>query len=112
MQKKMRGVEILRVCEILEFSDKINEDRGRQEDLFYQTMLDLLSHINWERTRYLQSLPKYVAFKEWLEKNGVKYPSVEYPVAFGRNGELVGMAAKEDVPPLKAFLFVPHRLII
>lgn len=25
---------------------------------------------------------------------------------------MIGLAAKEDVPPLKAFLFVPHRLII
>ena len=40
------------------------------------------------------------------------HPSVEYPVAFGKHGQLIGMAAKEDVPPLKAFLFVPHKLII
>lgn len=39
--------------------------------------------------------------------NGAKYPSVEYPVAFGKDGSLVGMAAREDVPPLKVFLYIP-----
>jgi hypothetical protein len=37
---------------------------------------------------------------------------VDYPVAFGKHGQLIGMAASKDVPPLKAFLSVPHKLII
>ena len=49
---------------------------------------------------------------KWLEENGVKFPSVDYPVAFGKNGELMGLAAKEDIPPMKCFLFVPQKLII
>lgn len=72
----------------------------------------MLSYINWEKTRELQALPKYENFRKWLAENGVVHPSVEYPVAFGREGQLIGMAAKSDIPPLKAFLFVPHKLII
>ena len=68
--------------------------------------------INEERTKELQEMPKYVKFKEWLEANGVVHPAVDYPVAFGKHGQLIGMAAKKDIPPMKAFLFVPHRLII
>ena len=37
---------------------------------------------------------------------------MDYPVAFGKHGQLIGKAASKDVPPLKAFLSVPHRLII
>ena len=57
-------------------------------------------------------MPKYKRFSKWLEDNGVKYPGVEYPVAFGRQGQLIGMAAKQNIYPQKAFLYVPQRLII
>ena len=60
----------------------------------------------------MQNHPKYARFNEWLIANGVEHPGVEYPVAFGKHGQLIGMAAKKDIPPLKAFLFVPHKLII
>ena len=39
-------------------------------------------------------------------------PGVEYPVAYGKHGELVGMAASRDIDPMTAFLFVPHSLFI
>jgi hypothetical protein len=57
-------------------------------------------------------MPKYARFNAWLIENGVRHPSVDYPVAFGKHGQLIGMAASKDVPPLKAFLSVPCRLII
>ena len=68
--------------------------------------------INWERTRELQAMPKYKAFKAWLEENGVFNPSVAYPVAFGKHGHLVGMCAARDIPPMTAFLYVPHEIMI
>ena len=72
----------------------------------------MLTHINWEKTEQMQSSEKYRKFNEWLVANGVEHPAVDYPVAFGKHGQLIGMAAKKDIPPMKAFLFVPHRLII
>jgi hypothetical protein len=57
-------------------------------------------------------MPKYAKFNSWLDANGVKHPGVDYPVAFGRQGQLIGMAAKKDIPPMTAFLYVPYNLII
>ena len=44
--------------------------------------------------------------------NGVFNPSVEYPVAFGKHGHLVGMCAARDFPPMTAFLYMPWELLI
>jgi hypothetical protein len=52
-------------------------------------------------------LPKYQAFSNWCDENGVLHPGVDFPAAFGRNGELIGMAAAKDLPPSSAFLYVP-----
>ena len=51
-------------------------------------------------------------FHKWLKENGVKYDSIEYPVAFGKNGDLVGIAAKRPIGPEEAYLYVPLKLII
>jgi hypothetical protein len=42
----------------------------------------------------------------------VLHPGVDFPAAFGLKGELVGMAASKDLPPLSAFLYVPFSLHI
>jgi len=34
----------------------------------------------------LKELPKYKNFSKWLEDNGVIYPAVDYPVAYGKHG--------------------------
>ena len=68
--------------------------------------------INEEETRKLQQEPRFVRFHEWLAENGAQYPAVDYPVVFGKNGELRGLAAKKDIPPCKAFLFIPDKLMI
>ena len=60
----------------------------------------------------MKSLDIYKNFDAWLQKNGAKYPAIDYPVAFGKNGELMGLCAKKDIPPQKAFLFIPQSLII
>ncbi|CDW88807.1 set domain protein [Stylonychia lemnae] len=75
-------------------------------------IIDLLTYINVEKTNQLKELPKYKNFAKWLKDNGVIYPAVDYPVAFGKHGYLIGMAAKQDIPPQKAFLFVPQKLMI
>ena len=57
-------------------------------------------------------MPKYRRFRDWCNENGVFNPSVEYPVAFGKHGHLVGMCAARDVPPMSAFLYIPYNLTI
>ena len=39
-------------------------------------------------------------------------PGVEFPAAFGLQGQLIGMAAAKDIPPLTAFLYVPQEMQI
>lgn len=73
---------------------------------------DIHHEINIERTRELQAMPKYKKFREWCDNNGVFNPSVEYPVAFGKHGHLVGMCAARDIPPMTAFLYIPWHLLI
>jgi len=31
-------------------------------------------------------MPKYIAFKKWCDENGILYPGVEFPAAFGIRG--------------------------
>ena len=81
-------------------------DRHMQQDI------DTLSIINQEKTEELKKMDKYIEFKKWLQENGVKHPNVDYPVSFGKNGELMGLAANCDIPPQKAFLFIPQSIII
>lgn len=56
--------------------------------------------------------PKYIRFKEWMLENGARFPDVDFPVAFGHHGELMGLAANKDIPPMRGFLFVPDKLMI
>ena len=56
--------------------------------------------------------PKYIAFAQWCKENGVEHPGVDFPALFGTRGELMGMAAKRDLPPCSAFLYVPFNLNI
>lgn len=72
----------------------------------------LMSFYNKEVSEKLKEMPKYKAFAEWCQQNGILYPGVDFPAAFGKNGELVGMAAAHDLPPSTAFLFVPTELHI
>ena len=66
-----------------------------------------MSFYNKEVSEKLRQQPKYVAFKKWCDQNGILYSGVEFPAAFGTNGQLIGMAAARDVPPSTAFLYVP-----
>ena len=73
---------------------------------------NLLFGINEEKTNELAAMPKYQIFRKWCNENGVYNPSVNYPVAFGKHGHLVGMGAARDIPPMTAFLYVPWKLMI
>ena len=68
--------------------------------------------MNWEKTHELQAMPKYKRFREWCRDNGIFNPSVEYPVAFGKHGQLVGMCAARDIPPMTAFAYIPWSMLI
>jgi hypothetical protein len=68
--------------------------------------------INREKTDYLQSLPHFVNFHKWLKENGVHSDTIEYPVAFGKNGDLVGIAARRPIGPEEAYIFIPNKIII
>lgn len=74
--------------------------------------VDLENQVNEEVTAKLQKEEKYVRFHEWSKKYGVKYPSVEYPVAFGARGDLIGVRAKRDINPNEAFVYVPVNLTL
>lgn len=71
-----------------------------------------MKEINWEKTRELQAQPKFVNFHKWLKEHGVKGDSIEYPVAFGKEGNLIGIAAKRPIGPEEAYLFIPNKIII
>jgi hypothetical protein len=71
-----------------------------------------MKEVNWEKTREMQAQPKFVEFHKWLKSHGVKYDSIEYPVCFGKNGDLVGIAARRPIGPEEAYLFVPNTIII
>mmetsp|Transcript_41062 Transcript_41062/g.53851 ORF Transcript_41062/g.53851 Transcript_41062/m.53851 type:complete len:141 (+) Transcript_41062:76-498(+) len=88
--------------------------RGRNiSDFLDDPDVENLHHqINWERTRELQAMPKYKRYREWCKENGVFNPSVDYPVAFGKHGHLVGMCAARDIPPMTAFCYIPWHLLI
>jgi len=67
---------------------------------------------NWEVTARLQKEPKYVKFNEWCAKYGVVAPSLEWPVAYGPKGELVGVRAKTDIGPCQSYVYVPVNLTL
>jgi hypothetical protein len=74
--------------------------------------LEDMKEINREITDRLQKEDKYVKFHEWLKENGVKYDSIEYPVAFGKHGSLIGIAAKRRIGPEEAYIYIPNKLLI
>ena len=67
---------------------------------------------NEEVTKRLQKEEKYVKFNEWCRKHGVKSDAIEYPVAFGEQGELVGVRAKRFIGMCESFVYVPVRITI
>ena len=68
--------------------------------------------INWEVTKQLEQEKKYVKFNQWCKENGVVNSAVRYPVAFGEDGQLVGIAARREIGFNEAYLYVPMKVII
>ena len=71
-----------------------------------------MRYINWEKTRELQAMPKFINFHKLLKEHKVRYDSIEYPVAFGKSGDLLGIAAKRPIGPEEAYLYIPNDIII
>ena len=54
---------------------------------------------------------KYARFKQWLIENGAVFDhAVEFPAVFA--GGLEGLAAKKQIAPYEAYIFIPNTLII
>ena len=68
--------------------------------------------INWEKTREIEKLPKYVNYLKWCDDNGILHPACRYPVAFGEQGELIGISATRDIGVNEAYIYVPTKCII
>lgn len=68
--------------------------------------------INWEKTRELQAEPRFVNFHKWLKEHGARYDTIDYPVCFGKHGNLLGIAAKRPIGPEEAYIFIPNKIII
>ena len=49
---------------------------------------------------------------KWCKDNGVLHPGADFPAAFGKKGELIGIVASREIPPCTAFLYVPTSLLI
>jgi len=64
-----------------------------REEMARRLKLESTAEINWEVTNRLAKEPKYIEFNKWLDDNGAHRPSVRYPAAFGKNGQLIGLAA-------------------
>ena len=68
--------------------------------------------INWEVTERIQKEEKYMRFNQWCKENGIVSSAVRYPVAFGKQGNLIGVAARKDIGFNEAFIFVPMKVCI
>lgn len=53
-----------------------------------------------------------IRFLAWCDKFGVRRDSVEWPVAFGKEGKLLGVMAKRDIGLHEAFIYVPVNICI
>ena len=82
------------------------------EELHKRLEIEDMQCINREVTDAMQKEEKFVLFHKWLNENGVRYDSIEYPVAFGKNGDLVGLAARRKIGAGEAYIFIPNKMII
>lgn len=68
--------------------------------------------MNWEVTARLKKEEKYVKFLAWCDKHGVRRDSVDWPVAFGPEGRVVGCLAKKDIGLRESYVYVPVFICI
>jgi hypothetical protein len=54
---------------------------------------------------------KLKIFSEWIKKEGVLMPKLEFP-AFFENDELLGVRCKEDIQHREAYLYVPYKMLL
>lgn len=53
---------------------------------------------------------KYHIFIEWLKENGAKFDKIQFPSVFA--GGLMGLSAKNEIPPGHCFISIPNKCII
>lgn len=82
------------------------------KELESRLIIEDMKTINREVTNELQKQAKYINFHTWLKANGAVYDSIEYPVAFGAKGQLLGIAAKRNIGPEESYLYIPNKLTI
>ena len=51
-------------------------------------------------------------FNEWCDANGVVRPSIEWPVAYGPEGQLIGARATRGIGLMSAYLYVPVKVTV
>ena len=62
--------------------------------------------LNPELTEQAVNDPVQQRYVAWLQSNGILYPKLQYPCAFGAG--LLGVGAKEDIAPETAIMFIPY----
>ena len=67
--------------------------------------------LNELKTNEVKNESRFRRYQSWLLDNGCLFPSLGYPVAFWKEG-VVGVLAKQDIPPNKAFVFIPYNITI
>lgn len=65
-----------------------------------------------EKTQELQAEERYKNYRKFTQEIGIKNENQEYPVAFGPEGMLVGLAASKDLEAGEIYLEIPEKIVI
>lgn len=68
--------------------------------------------LNMAATARLKQNDKMKRYVQWALENGAIMDKVNFPAAFGADGDLVGSSALEDIAPNEAFIFVPQHFLL
>lgn len=96
-----------------------------------ETKKDEIDMIHENKSRDLQKQDKYLRYLKWATDNGAILDNVhkaliklqyEFPAAFGKDGALLGVAAKKDIQHnevsfrkvilIQIIVYVPQKLLI
>ena len=82
-----------------------------RDDLRYNLSLDLQQINKAASDAAMNTNSKYALFKKWLLENGAVFDdAIEFPAVF--QGGLEGLAAKKEIGPHEAYIFIPNTLIV
>jgi len=68
--------------------------------------------INWEKTEEARKDPHIINFLKWARENGCIDEAIQFPICFGKDGGLVGVAASRPIGANEPFILVPEKLCI